>query len=566
MSKPIPDCGVCFTRNISKESCIWCSECGEGLCLDCKEFHGASKSSRHHATVPIEEYITLPIFILEIKEFCEKHDDKYQMFCKSHDCPCCRKCTIENHKECKDVVVIEDIIQDAKTSVFFDDLQQQLSVISKNIQRIRENRQANADLIRKQKERIEKDIRDLRETMNNHLDKLQEKLTRELMEVEIKTNNGIQELLTTLQRKEEEIYQSQVNMENIKKYASELQAYLGLKQIQGISMKNAKYIHSLLEDGNLKQIKLSFKANDQILNLLNNVNSFGKIIIDRKSSEVDIEAHKQNQAQQRVVSIPVRSVNDVMLKLKQTIKTDISDVIGCCSLSNGKMVFTSHSSRKVIILHKDGSRDFTINIRSGYPHDVTCIDSNTIVVSVIDKDNQVRIIDLCKRSITRRINTKSTVFGIAYNDGSLICCVYDNGLMRIDLKDNSITPVVRCSLPYLSYVTTNGNNIYYTNNTRNNVTCCDMNGKVQWELCDENLLVSPIGITTDNNNNIYVVDQGSNSVVVISPDGQNYKVLLSESDGLNFPRPIYCDRASNQLLLAHIGGSGLLYEISTTPT
>jgi predicted component of viral defense system (DUF524 family) len=71
---------------------------------------------------------------------------------------------------------------------------------------MRENRQANADLIRKQKERIEKDIRDLRETMNKHLDKLQEKLTRELMEVEIKTNNGIQELLTTLQRKEEEIY------------------------------------------------------------------------------------------------------------------------------------------------------------------------------------------------------------------------------------------------------------------------------------------------------------------------------------------------------------------------
>jgi gas vesicle protein len=88
-------------------------------------------------------------------------------------------------------------VTDAKTSVSFDDLQQQLSVISKNIQRIRENRQANADLIRKQKERIEKDIRNLRETMNNHLDKLQEKLKRELMKVEVKTNNGMQELLTS---------------------------------------------------------------------------------------------------------------------------------------------------------------------------------------------------------------------------------------------------------------------------------------------------------------------------------------------------------------------------------
>ena len=178
MSKPIPDCGVCSTRHISKVSDIWCSECGEGLCLDCKEYHGASKSSNHHMTVPIEEYRKLPVLNLEMKEICEKHNGKYHMFCKSHDSPCCRKCTIEKHTKCKDVVLIEDIIQDGKTSVSFDDLQQQLSMISKNITRIRENRQANADLIRKQKERIKKDIRDLRETINNHLDNLQEKLTR----------------------------------------------------------------------------------------------------------------------------------------------------------------------------------------------------------------------------------------------------------------------------------------------------------------------------------------------------------------------------------------------------
>jgi gas vesicle protein len=56
-----------------------------------------------------------------------------------------------------------------------DDLQQQLSVISKNIKCIRKNRQDKATLVRKQKGRIEKDIRDLRETMNNNLDKLQKK-------------------------------------------------------------------------------------------------------------------------------------------------------------------------------------------------------------------------------------------------------------------------------------------------------------------------------------------------------------------------------------------------------
>jgi hypothetical protein len=65
------------------------------------------------------------------------------------------------------------------------------------------------------------------------------------------------------------------------------------------------------------------------------------------------------------------------------------------------------------------------------------------------------------------------------------------GFNRIGLKDNSITSVVRCVLPAWSFVTTNGNSMYYTNNTTHTVTCCDMNGKVQWEFCDENVLVTP---------------------------------------------------------------------------
>jgi len=258
----------------------------------------------------------------------------------------------------------------------------------------------------------------------------------------------------------------------------------------------------------------------------------------------------------------------VMLKLKQTIKTSHSDVRGCCILSSGKMVFANYSPREVIVLHKDGSMDFTTDIRlSECLRDVTCIDSNIIAVSVVARNNQVLIIDLNKRSITKQINTKSDVYGMTYDAGSLICCARDKGLIRIDLKDNSITPVVRCSLSFWSYVTTNGNNIYYTNDFTGKVTCYDMNGKLQWEFYDTNVLVKPSGITTDNNNNIYVVGQGSDNVVVLSPDEENCKVLLSDRYGIFHPWGIHCDIASNQLLLIKTGGNpGLLYDISTTPT
>jgi hypothetical protein len=128
-----------------------------------------------------------------------------------------------------------------------------------------------------------------------------------------------------------------------------------------LPLDRIQHTSTLLRYVNVQQIKLSFKANDQLLNLLNKVNSFGKIIIESKLSDVDIEAYAQNQAQQRVVNIPVRSGNDVMLKIKQRIKTYRSNVEVCCILSNGKMVFTIISPAEVIVLHKDGSRDFSVN-------------------------------------------------------------------------------------------------------------------------------------------------------------------------------------------------------------
>ena len=79
MSTKIPGCGVCFARHTSEESAIWCSECNEGLCLNCEQYHSASKSTRHHVTVTIEEYRKLPIFIRQMKEVCAKHDEKYHV-------------------------------------------------------------------------------------------------------------------------------------------------------------------------------------------------------------------------------------------------------------------------------------------------------------------------------------------------------------------------------------------------------------------------------------------------------------------------------------------------------
>ena len=124
------DCGVCNLRSIAKPSVLWCHDCDEGLCTDCTEHHGLSKGTRDHTTVPTAEYQTLPANIISVAQFCNVHKEKYQTFCRKHDCPCCRRCVIEHHNKCEHLSAIDDVIQNVKTSNAFSELEQKLTEIT----------------------------------------------------------------------------------------------------------------------------------------------------------------------------------------------------------------------------------------------------------------------------------------------------------------------------------------------------------------------------------------------------------------------------------------------------
>ncbi|OPL33645.1 hypothetical protein AM593_01602, partial [Mytilus galloprovincialis] len=123
-------CGVCELRNTSKQSVIWCSDCEEGLCDNCKDHHSLSKGSRNHGTVTIAEYQKVPSNVIQIAQSCKKHDQKYQIICKTHDCPCCKRCVVEDHNKCEDLKDIDDVIKGIKSSNVFQDIEKTMNELT----------------------------------------------------------------------------------------------------------------------------------------------------------------------------------------------------------------------------------------------------------------------------------------------------------------------------------------------------------------------------------------------------------------------------------------------------
>ena len=58
---------------------------------------------------------------------------------------------LENHKDCKEVTVLENIIKNVKTSNMFNEIEQLIEELIKTISKIRQNRETNASAVKEQK-------------------------------------------------------------------------------------------------------------------------------------------------------------------------------------------------------------------------------------------------------------------------------------------------------------------------------------------------------------------------------------------------------------------------------
>ena len=566
MSSSPSVCGICDIRHICKQSELWCSECDEGLCVDCAEHHSLSKASRNHKTIPISEYRKLPLNVLNIREFCNEHDERFQTYCQKHACPCCRICIIESHNECKDIAVLENVVQGVKSSHMFTEIASLIDDMIENVGKIRQSRETNSAAVTEQKHIIVCEIRELRTKVNNHLDKLQEDLMKELTEAETTLTEKTRELMVSLDKKEKELIEYQTTIVNIKQYASDLQTFLAMKQIENDVETPETSIHALVNSDSLNQTNLSCKIDTTLQNITTSIDRFGEVDVESKPCELTFVRNKDKQAQMMVADLPPMSVDNIQLNLKQKINTKGTFIRGCSLLTDGRMVLSSYSNNIVRFINKDGVELFEISKgkTGSCTYDTVYIkDNNNVAVSSGDRGKRcITIIDIEKKEIMTTISMDTVIYSMAVRGRTIYYCAGDKGLKMINLSDKSVNDIINSKMSYADYVATSRDKLYYTTHVKHTVTCCDLRGTTQWEFKDAPVLQHPAGISVDNEENVYVVGFNSHNVVVISPDGQRHRQLLSNKDGLVSPIVLDYDRSTNNLLVVNDSGTAFLFDVT----
>ena len=562
MSSSSSFCGICDIRHISKPSEVWCPQCEEGLCTECIEHHSLAKPCRNHTTIPIAEYRMFPPCLLEIKEHCDEHHEKFNLYCKEHERPCCRICIVENHGDCKNVAIIETIIKNVKTSTMFNETEHLIKEMIETISKIRLNRDANSSFAKDQKRIIENDIQELRTKINTHLDRLQEQMMKELSEAEKQVTDETRELLTSLDEKQKELTKYQTNIVNIKKYASDLQTYLALRKIEKEVETHDRCLQLLVNSDSLNQTKLAYKIDTSLTTIVTSIQKFGEVVVESKPCEMTFPRKKDKQAQMMVADIsPPMSVDNIHLNLNQKISIKGICITGCSLFPDNRIAFSCYNTNTVRFINKEGA-EFAL-IKQKIYDTVYIKDNNNVAVSSGGRSNScITIIDIESKKVMTTIPMDTVIYGMAVRGRAIYYCTGNKGLRMLNLSDKSVSNIISSDMSGVCYVATSGDKLYYINSNTHTVTCCDLHGTTQWEFKDTRVLQFPLGISVDNDGNVYVVGCNSNNVVVISPDGQRHKQLLSSKDGLTNPRVLEYDKSTNRLLVVNINTTAFLFDVT----
>jgi hypothetical protein len=373
---------------------------------------------------------------------------------------------------------MEDIIKNVKTSSMFNETEHLIKEMIETIGKIRQNRETNSSSVREQERIIENQIQELRTKINNHLDRLQENLMTELDEAEIQVTDPTRELLVSLDEKQKELTEYQPNIVNIKKYASDLQTFIAVKQIEKQVDTQDTCLQSLVNSDSLNQTKLTYKIDTGLKNITTSIQKFAEVVVESKPCEMVVVRRKDKEAQMMVAELsPPMSVENIHLNLKQKINTKVSNISECSVLPGGRMVFSCYSSSTVRFINKERIESFSIGkdeTGTGTFDTVYIKDNNSVAVSSGGGGKLcITIIDIERQEVMTTISMDTNIYTMAVRGRTIYFCAKDTGLKMLNLSDKSVSDIISSNIYYVDYVATSGDKLYYTTFNTGAVTCCD---------------------------------------------------------------------------------------------
>ncbi|VDI26720.1 Hypothetical predicted protein [Mytilus galloprovincialis] len=531
-NKPIP-CGPCQEGKVKTKADIWCNNCDEGLCSTCSSHHKRSRGTRNHKTIDIKSYKqSIPV----IKTECDKHGQQLNLYCPSHLMPCCDECISTSHSKCTGIKSLASVVEITKIEESTQSIERQIDSIKHFLEKLIEDKSINIRRGEQENKNIQKLIINIRKKINNHLINLEKKFCSEADAILNQENSKATDFMTEIKGKQRKLQEMKDHLHTVISNDSKLQSFLGVHQIEQQVHQCQRHVEDLESDDRAKEFDVKMKQNDEIeviQSKLESLENLGEIMVVKTDMDWNKDTSVRRKAQ--VESQEQSNINNMTMNIETNIEINIKMLISdMICLMDGRFIVVERES-EVNLLTSNGKLEKQVRI-SGKAISVTQINQNTIAITY-PYEKAIKIFNMDNKTVTKVITLDKACYGLSFSNNSLVVGLSSAEIRIIDLEGNTLKSIQVQSESELCNLVYCNDRVIYSDYNGNAVYCVDGSGKQLWQYKQD--LKGPEGLCTYTYGNIIVADSFSDSLKVISKDGQNSKVLLiSKKKGLKNPQCI----------------------------
>lgn len=271
-----------------------CTECEVFLCLECEFHHRKLPLSKLHKVMSTEDYHTLPTFIKKISNQCIYHNQKFELYCSFHGCPCCIQCFSE-HQKCQNMKSLSDFLSQNESAASVNLLEKDLIYVVEKNEIILDYLERRKSINNNQRQQAIDKIRTTMESLDEHLNTLEKNCIGVLESRFCDLKFNMSSLVEQIKHRSDKLRKLHEEFSNMIQYATGLQVFISLKKVEQRTNEAAKYIDDLVSGGQLNESNIEIKISRVLQSLIQRVKSFGDIFITTSPSTIQLNPGNKDQ-------------------------------------------------------------------------------------------------------------------------------------------------------------------------------------------------------------------------------------------------------------------------------
>ncbi|XP_053402331.1 E3 ubiquitin-protein ligase TRIM36-like [Mercenaria mercenaria] len=499
-------CEPCADDGKQIEAEGFCVDCSEYLCGQCYKNHTRYKAFKHHV---LQDKNKMPVDAAKARvtdvciEKCAVHSAKViEYFCRSCDKLGCTACITVNHRLCKNVDHIPNIVKDLEKS---EELKEFKSKLDKKLEAVTERKKkitSSKTQTEGMKTKAKAELKQQQEEIKNFFANLELEMERRIEDIDKNNKETLKTAATTCDFINDELDKMKSDTDNKLKNEQKCELFIAMKRHKSIMDEVDKEFEKLETESKIQRYALT--PSSQMEAVMKSTSEICTLRTTKFGSEINVgtknDKEKPVVCGHAMVQNHYLAITDLSNGSVKVFDTRKMNLVSEMDMSNVRCI-TSVKDKQIAVL-----------LRSGKQSKIFILSISTF--GSLSKDYQIPV------------NIESD--SMAYSRDKLFI-VARNKIVVIDMQGQLLETIKTTYSKHIA-LSPDQETIYMTNVLDNTVTSMTLEGKIKTVYQDEDLKF-PQGITVDNEGLVYVRNYGNSNVHQLTADCTKVQILIENVPG-----------------------------------